>query len=199
MDFEPEARSGTKAPPRQRILKAAQELFYRHGIRAIGVDAVAEAAGTNKMTLYRHFASKDELVCACLQEVALGANALWDRLEAEHPQDPLARLRAWVRASAELVVRHRERGCFLANAVVELAEKTHPAREVVVAFKRAQRQRLAGLCQAAGLADPELVADELFLLFEGARVSVQGACPEGFEAKIRRIGEHVIASHLKQL
>ena len=50
-----------KIPPRDRLLAVAAELFYRHGIRAVGVEAIAEAAGTNKMTLYRHFPSKDEL------------------------------------------------------------------------------------------------------------------------------------------
>ena len=56
-------------PPRERILAVARELFYRRGIHAVGVDAIAEAASTNKMTLYRHFSSKDELVAACLREL----------------------------------------------------------------------------------------------------------------------------------
>jgi AcrR family transcriptional regulator len=199
MDLEPQHQkvgSGSRIRPRERILNAAKDLFYRHGIRAVGVDAIAEAAGTNKMTLYRHFSSKDELVCECLRQVGKNADALWERLEAALPDEPEARLRAFVRTNAELIVRHNERGCFLANAVVELAAKDHPARPVVVAFKQAQRNRLADLCRAAGLDDPELVADELFLFFEGARVSVQSACPQGFEAKIVRIGEAIIACHL---
>jgi AcrR family transcriptional regulator len=64
------ASRSRKLPPRDRLVAVAAELFYRHGIRAIGVDAIAEAAGTNKMTLYRHFASKDELVAECLRQVA---------------------------------------------------------------------------------------------------------------------------------
>src|SRR5499433_1906378 len=77
-------------PPRERILAVAADLFYRHGIRAVGVEAIAEAAGTNKMTLYRHFASKDELVAECLRKVGAKADALWDRIEAAHPGDPRA-------------------------------------------------------------------------------------------------------------
>ena len=65
---ESTAASHTPVPPRERILAVARELFYRRGIHAVGVDSIAEAAGTNKMTLYRHFASKDELVAACLRE-----------------------------------------------------------------------------------------------------------------------------------
>src|SRR4249920_2152338 len=83
-------------PPRERILATAVELFYRHGIRAVGVDSIAEAAGTNKMTLYRHFTSKDELVAEYLRRLADKAKANWDRREADHPGDPLGQVRAWL-------------------------------------------------------------------------------------------------------
>src|ERR1700754_722743 len=84
-----------KIPPRTRILAAAADLFYRHGIRAVGVDAIAEAAGTNKMTLYRHFDSKDELVAEYLRQAAQEADSCWARYRAAHP-DALAQLRAWL-------------------------------------------------------------------------------------------------------
>jgi AcrR family transcriptional regulator len=63
-----------RIPPRERLITAAGELFYRQGIRAVGVDSIAEAAGTNKMTLYRHFTSKDELVAEYLRESAKAAD-----------------------------------------------------------------------------------------------------------------------------
>src|SRR5215471_5243695 len=84
-------------PPRQRILAAAGELFYHHGIRAVGVESIAEAAGTNKMTLYRHFESKDELVAEYLRQEAAKADAYWAALAARHP-DPLSQIRAWLAA-----------------------------------------------------------------------------------------------------
>src|ERR1043166_6425707 len=87
-----------RAAPRERIVAAACDLFYRHGIRAVGVEAIAEAAGTNKMPLYRHFSSKDELVAECLRQVAAKADAVWDRIEAGHSADPRAPLSAWVAA-----------------------------------------------------------------------------------------------------
>src|SRR5436305_10929388 len=83
-------------PPRERILAVAADLFYRHGIKAVGVDSIAEAAGTNKMTLYRHFASKDELVAEYLRCLAAKSTATWDRLAAEHPRNPRPQLRAWL-------------------------------------------------------------------------------------------------------
>src|SRR5215467_1839451 len=89
-----------RIPPRERILAAAADLFYRHGIRAVGVEAIAEAAGTNKMTLYRHFESKDELVAEYLRRLAAEADAAWDRRAAEYPGDPRAQLRAWFKDMA---------------------------------------------------------------------------------------------------
>src|ERR1700750_2709194 len=103
------AEKTERIPPRARILAVARELFYRQGIRAVGVDAIAEAAGTNKMTLYRHFASKDELVAECLRQVAAKADALWDRIETAHPGDPWAQLKAWVAAMSGHL--QEERGC----------------------------------------------------------------------------------------
>lgn len=189
-----EPESGVRLPPRERILMAARDLFYRHGIRAVGVEAVAEAAGTNKMTLYRHFPSKDDLIVECLRRFAKGADAFWDRLEAEDA-DPLLRLYAWVRGMAAELPRRQERGCFLANAAVELAERGHPGRPVIDAFKRGQRQRLTHLCQAAGLSEPELLAEELFLVIEGARGYAQSCGSDGLEARVVRIGEAIIAAH----
>src|SRR5262245_45154761 len=120
-----------KIPPRERILAAAADLFYRNGIRAVGVDAIAEAAGTNKMTLYRHFSSKDELVAEYLRQAAKGETGNWERLQAQHPDDPLAQLRAWLKDTFGHVVNGDERGCPLVNAAVELPDKDHPARRVI--------------------------------------------------------------------
>ncbi len=181
--------------PRERILSAASELFYRHGIRAVGVDAVAEAAETNKMTLYRHFSAKDELVAEYLQRLAEKAKASWDRLEADYPGEPSAQLRAWLKDMAAHVASADERGCALANAAVELPEKDHPARRVIEAFKTAQRERLVQLCAAAALAEPEMLADELFLLLEGARVTAQSMGRKGLDDRLVRMGEAMIRAH----
>src|SRR4029450_206198 len=87
-------RKAEGIPPRERIIAVAADLFYRHGIRAIGVEAIAQAAGTNKMSRYRHFASKDELVAEYLRCLAEKANSSWEKLAAQHPRDPRAQLRA---------------------------------------------------------------------------------------------------------
>ena len=89
-----------------------------------------------------------------------------------------------------------QRGCALANAAIELPEKDHPARKVIEQFKAAQRDRLIALCGATGIVEPELLADELFLLLEGARVSAQSFGPNGPASRLVRMGEALIASHL---
>jgi AcrR family transcriptional regulator len=188
--------ANSQTPPRERILAAASDLFYRHGIRAVGVEAIAEAAGTNKMTLYRHFDSKDELVAEYLRRLAANAGHFWDDLAAAHPGDPRGQLRGWLAAMEAHVVDADQRGCALANAAVELPEKDHPARRVIEEFKGAQRDRLAALCGAIGIAEPEMLADELFLLLEGARASVQSLGPQGPASRLVRMGEALIASHL---
>ena len=192
-----EASSGKadRISPRARILAAASDLFYRHGIRAVGVEAVAEAAQTNKMTLYRHFPSKDELVAEYLRSNVEQANASWAERAARHAGDPLGQLRAWLDDMAGHVASGNERGCPLSNAAVELPEKNHPARRVIEAYKASVRERLAGVCAEAGLAEPDLLADELFLLLEGARVTAQSMGPQGMGERLVRMGEAMIKAH----
>ena len=184
-----------RIPPRARILAVAGDLFYRHGIRAVGVDAIAEAAGTNKMTLYRHFGSKDDLVAAYLRQSAGEADGCWARFEQAHPGDARAQLRAWLEEMAEHVANADQRGCPLANAAIELPEKDHPARRVIEEFKVAQRAKLIQLCRAAGLSEPDMLADELHLLLEGARVTAQSVGSDGLGVRLVRMGEAMIADH----
>src|SRR4051812_13614236 len=181
-------------PPRERLLRAARELFYRDGINAVSVDAIAAAAGTNKMTLYRHFSSKDELAAAYLQTLADEGDALWDTARSLHPGDAQAQLRYLMRRVSEFAAESAGRGCALANAAVELAEPRHPARRVVEAHKRRQRERLVALVRAAGYLKPERVADELFLLVEGARVSLQSVGREGPGSRLYALVQSLLDS-----
>jgi AcrR family transcriptional regulator len=168
-------------------------MFHKHGIKGVGIDAITEAAGTNKMTLYRHFESKDDLIIECLRATACSANAMWERFETEHPGDRLAQLHAWVHMAAGML-RADCRGCDMANAAIELSETDHPARRVIKELKDAQRDRLVALCRDAGIGQAELLADTLSLLLEGARVSVQSVGAEGPSAQFVRMAEGLIAS-----
>jgi AcrR family transcriptional regulator len=183
------------APPRVRILRAARELFYRCGIHAVGVDAIAEAADTNKTTLYRHFESKDELVAECLRELGREFDAAWAEIEQAHAGQPKDQLLAWLRFIAQFKLGPSERGCAFANAAVELPDANHPARRVIEEFKSRHRDLIIELCRKAGLRDPELLADELFLLCEGARSTIQSLGPRGPAERLAEMLQTLVAAH----
>lgn len=158
--------------PKERILAAACDLFYRDGINAVGVEAIAAAAHTNKMALYRHFGSKDELIVAYVTRVADIGEANWQQIASAHHNAPEKMLNAWVMYVEDALTNHFQRGCALANAAVELPP-THPARGVIEAYKEKKRRTLIQLFTSARYHQPQMLADEVFLLFEGARISLQ--------------------------
>src|SRR3954469_10172744 len=117
--------------PRERIIVPPSALFQKQGIRGVGVEAIAEAAGTNKMTLYRHFESKDELIAEWVRGVIEKKELAWDDIAAKHPGDPEAQLADWSRRVAKTFAEMEERGSALGNALAELPEADHPARKVI--------------------------------------------------------------------
>jgi AcrR family transcriptional regulator len=191
-------RSKPDLPPRERILAAARALFYARGIRAVSVDEIAAAAGTNKMTLYRHFESKDRLVAEYLRGLARRSEVGFEALLAAHPGNPEGALRAWIANVGGYLCKEGERGCALANAAVELPDPDHPARAVIEEFKTGQRNRLVKLCVDGGFAEPERLADEIFLLLEGARVNVQtvGNCGPG--ARFTEMATDLVSRHSRK-
>src|SRR5882672_11551567 len=191
------ASTRSSTAPRERILSSALDLFYRHGIHAVGVDAIAEAAATNKMTLYRHFDSKDLLVAECLRRLAAETDAAWEENAGAHAGDPRGQLLGWVRGLGAWKLDLAERGCAFLNAAAELPDKDHPARRVVEEFKSRSRERFIALCREAGLSEPEILADEIFLLCEGARVSMQSVGPEGPAKRFPEMLQRLVANHTK--
>lgn len=153
---------------RQRLLDAADRLFYAHGINATGVDAVIEAADVARMTFYKHFGGKDGLIAAYLEGRDMRWRVTWEDAIIAAGDDPRARLLAVFDALEPWAVEPCYRGCSFANAAAELADHDHPARRVVSAHKQAMRQRLTELAHAAGFADPERVVAQLLMLVEGA-------------------------------
>ena len=167
------AKAPSPARAADRIRETARDLFYREGIRAIGVDEIVNRAGVTKPSLYRSFASKDELAAAYLKDYD---EAFWERFDqgiAAHPDDPRAQLRAYFEGLARRATQTGYRGCGLTNAAVEYPQPDHPARKVAEANKRALRKRLVAIAKAMGAADPDLLGDGLLLLLEGAFASGQ--------------------------
>jgi len=161
----------------------------------VGVDAIAEAAATNKMTLYRHFASKDLLVAEYLSGLAAENDAVWDRMLHACCEDPERQLSAWLDRLAEFAAQPSCRGCALANAAVELPDPDHPARRVIEAQKCRSLRRLAELFRAAGLTAPDQLADQVFLLIEGARLNIQMVGATGPGARLVGMVEALVAAH----
>lgn len=174
-------RSSTKkAPPAEaprraadRIRDTAFELFYREGIRAIGVEEIVNRAGVTKPSLYRAFESKDELAATYLRDYDQRFRQRFQELAASHPGDPRGQLLAYLEGLASRASSVGYRGCGLTNAVIEYPDPAHPAHRVAVESKRAQREHLRHLSQAIGARDPAALADGLLLLIEGSYVSGQ--------------------------
>ena len=172
-------------PPRDRILAAADDLFRRVGIRGVGVDAIAAAADTNKMTLYRHFESKDALIAEWLRGIIAQKERSWDELVAAHPGDPSAQLVEWSRRTAATLAEMEERGSAIHNALAELPEPDHPARRVIDEYRQREHKRILALCREARFVEPELSADQFYFLLEGARSCV--GC-----IGLKRVGQHLM-------
>src|ERR1700728_2960133 len=118
---EPET-AAAKPRVRDRIFDTACELFYQHGIRSVGVDAIAAEAGTNKMSFYRSFPSKDELVAEYLREQQREVWEWWEAIVAPHAGDPQAQIEALFDEHVTRTCECDSRGCPLVNAAVEIPE-----------------------------------------------------------------------------
>jgi AcrR family transcriptional regulator len=184
-----------RASAQKRIFDSAAELFYRRGIRAVGVETIAAKAATTKMSLYRTYPSKDELVAAWLRDHDVKFWQVWDGMSRKHPDDPRKQLQAALALLTKHVADPSARGCPMANAAVEITDNDHPARKVIEEHKGKLRRRLAQLCREVGARDAALLADELFLLMEGAQISIVLGV-RGPARNVTRAADTLIDSHL---
>lgn len=155
-------------PAGERLLEAASALFYRRGIRAVGVDLIAETAGTTKKTLYDRFGSKDELVARYLRRRSRVWQAFLRAGMADVPAGPARPAAVFDVLGTWL--RDQDRGCAFVNAHAEIGGTDHPAVAEIHAEKRWMRRYLVDLVAESGAADAERVGVELHLLYEGATV-----------------------------
>jgi AcrR family transcriptional regulator len=155
------------AKPRQRILDAASELFYRQGIRATGTNAIIAHAGVSKATFFRQFPSKDDLVVAWLQQ----PGRRWlDRIrnELESTPDPERKLLAFFDLLGAWFAEENFRGCSFQNAAAEISQADHPVRTVVDDYVSEIQHYLRDTAAEAGVADPARIAEQLTVLAWGA-------------------------------
>lgn len=156
-----------------QILEAVDELFYKEGARAVGVDAVVKRAGVNKMSLYRQFESKEALLQEYLARRDERFWAYFDASLAKHPNDPRQQLLQFFTDLVERAGKPSYRGCPFVNVAVEFPDREHPARQAVTANKAQLWKRLHALAVACGAEDPKLLANGMAVLIEGAYTTSQ--------------------------
>lgn len=190
------AKENTKRPARDLILESAGDLFYREGFRAVGVDTITERSGVAKMTLYRHFPSKDDLIAAYLEESNTKFWAWFDASIAPSAGNPRAQLLDFFAALEQLVTAPQCHGCPFLNAVVDFPGRDHPAHAVALAHKQAVRARFHDLAAGAGAPAPGALADHLFLLMDGAFMAIRTFGVDNPAARVAAAAEALISAHV---
>jgi AcrR family transcriptional regulator len=177
--------------PRDRILDTASELFYRDGVRAVGVDRVIAESGVAKMTLYNHFGSKDALIAAWLRR----RDAEWMAWLEQRVEANGGDLAAVFDALAEWFRTPDFRGCAFINTRAELGSSNQDAADAVVAHKKALLDLLERVARGSGADDPAAVAAELLVLVDGAIVTASIGSERAPAAIAKRAALRLVRSH----
>lgn len=189
---EPAKRTTSGASTRARILAAASELFYAHGIRATSADRVIEQVGITKVTFYRHFRTKSDLVVAYLEEQAAAERAWVQGVRREG--DPAGSLRALATDIGAASCRPGFRGCAFINASAEFADPDDPVRVTVDAHRGWMLGEFAAIAEEAGVSDVEATARQLMILRDGAMVNGYLGDPASVADSLAAAFEAVVTS-----
>ena len=160
-----------RSSPRERLLKAADELFYAEGVHSVGIDRVIERADVARASLYSTFGSKDELIRAYLQTRHASVTQRITQA-VERYDTPRERLLAVFEGQGELFAQPDYRGCAFARASAE----SHPGdlvEQAAEAYRRWVRALLTELAAQAGAPEPEVLARQLHLLYDGSGQSAR--------------------------
>jgi AcrR family transcriptional regulator len=190
------ATTTTVAAARERILSTAYTLFCRHGIRAIGVDTIIERSGVAKMTLYRHFKSKDDLVLAVLDRREEQWTKQWLQVEVgKRTTEPAERLLAIFDVFDGWFRRRTFEGCLFINALIEIDDRSHPVHRECRRQLTRIREFVAELAADAGVADPDAFARQWHILMKGSIVAAgEGDANAAMRAK--EMGALLLADRL---
>ena len=161
--------SGTQLPGvEERLVATASELFYREGVRAVGIQRVIDEAGIAKASLYAHFDSKDDLVAACVDKrVSHWRSHVDDHLQ-RSPLDARGKLLLFFDLLGELIAGPEFRGCPLQSVSAEIADPDHPAKRVLAGHRHWLHDLVKTLTKQAGLQPVDAVAGALVVLSDGA-------------------------------
>ena len=182
------------ADGRDRILETAYELFSRHGTRAVGVDRIVAEAGTAKMTLYRNFASKDDLIVAFLDAREQRWLREWLIAEVEaRATAPDERLLTIFDVFGEWFALPDFEGCSFINVMLEIDDREDVSRAASVRYLSVIREFLAGLAAEVGVADPDAFARQWHILMKGSIVAAAEGDTQA-AARSREMGELLLAA-----
>lgn len=158
--------------PKEKLFQTAARLFYQHGYRAIGVDTIAAESGIGKMTLYRHYPSKDDLIAAYLND---SNQDFWEQFEQITKDASTARekLLAFFNALQNYALSPECFGCPFINVAVEFPEVNYAGHQVALKHKERVLARFQQLAQEAGAKQPDTLANALFLLMDGAYIAAR--------------------------
>jgi len=183
----------------EKILAAASELFYSQGVRATGVDAIVKAANTTKMSLYKYFPSKDDLVVAFLRKRDEDFRTWFVGQVDGKADNPKAKLLAIFDVISEWMDIPEFRGCAFINAAAEFPLEGNPVHQVSAEFYDKFRNYIAGLARECGSKSPESLAIQLSLLIEGAIVSEQMRRHSGAAEQAKQAAAMLIEGSLQQV
>lgn len=158
--------------PKDRLFQTAARLFFQRGYRAVGVDTIAAESGIGKMTLYRHFPSKDDLITAYLHE---SDRDFWGYFEQSTKDASTARetLLAFFRGLQEYVTSPECYGCPFINIASEYPEPDYPGHQIALDHKQSVHERFLQLARDAGACQPAALANALLLLMDGAYIAAR--------------------------
>jgi AcrR family transcriptional regulator len=184
---------------RDRILTTARQLFYREGVRGVGVDTVVAQSGVAKTSLYRWFPSKDVLIASVVEEEAKDRWAAWDRTaERCSTLEPRDRLRSHLSAIVKFVNHPKYRGCPFMNVSAELPDPQHPARLVTLEVTQELRRRVRKLVDdIGGVRDPAELTDQLVLLIDGTLSVSLCLGPDGPQKYLLNAADAIVDAQLR--
>ena len=189
----------TTRSARQQVLETAAALFFRDGFRAVGIDTIVAESGMGKMTLYRHFPSKDDLIVAYLQDSNEKFWAWFNEATVESVGQPREQLLGFFKALEKLVTKPTCYGCPFLNAAVDFPDREHPGHQVALEHKQAVHARFRKLAQQAGARSPKTLADHLVLLMDGAFMAVRMHGVRNPATRVAQAAQVLIDSHMSHV
>ncbi|HEX7819149.1 MAG TPA: TetR/AcrR family transcriptional regulator [Sphingobium sp.] len=181
-----------------KVFETARYLFYRRGIRAVGVDEIVCEAGVTKPSLYRAFKSKDDLVAACVRESAREERAAIMAAIGAADSSTIGQLRALIQYHEGKIQSPDFRGCQMTNILVELRDENNPGRKAVEVYKTELREQILQLARNLSASNPEQLTDGLIMLIEGGFATHHIFGSQGPVQSLMTTCEALIHSHLHE-